>query len=685
MNPMKILIVTLSNLGDVVLTLPVFQSLIDAYPAARLDVIVGGSGRIVFEKDPRIRHVTVYDKKMSLLEKWRFLKRIRTERYDILLDLRRSAIGLLGGAKVRNSYFNFQNKKRHCVEKHLSALDGIVDAGARPVPAQPGWLNGRIQDGTGQVPFLPDGRFIVAAPGSKSDIKKWPAEKYAELLARLATEQDCSVVLVGDKHDVADAEKVKDHLSSFVGARRAVPLHDLTGRTDFHELVSIIQKASLVITNDSAPLHIADALKVPALAIFGPTDPRKYGPRRAGSAALSKRLFCQPCEKAQCRYGHECLKELEVPEVHAKALQVMEDTLRSANFKILIIRLDRVGDLVLSLPAIEALRRRFPQARISVMTRPYTKDLLEGHPLIDEVIPYDYQKRGRHAFGAGYFRLLREIVKHRFDAAVVLHPGIRSSLIPFLCAIPHRIGYRDVNSWLLTRTVKDERHAGQKHESRYAMDLVSVLGVDPGVPLSLPAIGVDPSARDRISELLQKHGGGPKEKIIALHPGASCPSKRWPKENFRSFAEKILKEFSFRVVLIGAKEEKPAASFIVKDLGSRVLNLAGQLSLKELAALLSRCEVLVSNDSGPVHVAAAVGTRVISLFGRNQAGLSAQRWKPLGPGHAVIQKDVGCVICLAHRCPIGFECLKAIHVEDVLAQFRKMVQKDKVEDVPLEV
>lgn len=684
MSPAKILIVTLSNLGDVILTLPVFQALIDAYPSAELDVIVGESGRMVFEKDPRVRHVTVYDKKMSLFEKWRFLKKVRAERYDILVDLRRSVIGLFGGAKVRNSYLRSQNKRRHRADKHLSALDGIVAAGTGSASARPGWLNGRIQDGPGQVPPLPDGRFIVAAPGSKSDVKKWPAEKYASLLRQLAEEKDCSIVLVGDKNDAADAEKVKRafDLSAKGNARS---LQDLTGKTDLHGLISIIQKASLVITNDSAPLHIADSLRIPTLAIFGPTDPKKYGPRRAGSAALSKRLFCQPCEKAQCRYGHECLKELEVPEVRAKAIQVMEDTLRSENFKILLIRLDRVGDLVLSLPAIEALRRRFPQARISVMTRSYTKDILEGDPLIDEVIPYDYEKHGRHSFGRGYFRLLRQVAKRRFDAAVVLHPGIRSSLIPFLCAIPHRIGYRDANSWFLTRTVKDERHAGQKHESRYAMDLASALGADPAAPLPLPSISVDPSARDKILELLERHGVGPKEAVIALHPGASCPSKRWPKENFRSFAQKILREFPFHVVLVGAKEEKPAASFIEKDLGPRVLNLAGQLSLKELAALLSRCEVLISNDSGPVHVAAAVGTRVISLFGRNQAGLSAQRWKPLGPGHAVIQKDVGCAVCLAHRCPIEFECLKAIHVEDVLAQFRKMVQKDKVEDVPLEV
>ena len=101
--------------------------------------------------------------------------------------------------------------------------------------------------------------------------------------------------------------------------------------------------------------------------------------------------------------------------------------------------------------------------------------------------------------------------------------------------------------------------------------------------------------------------------------------------------------------------------------------------MKELAECLKRCELLISNDSGPVHVAAAVGTRVISLFGRNQAGLSPRRWRPLGAGHTVIQKDVGCVVCLAHLCPIEFECLKAISADEVFAVARNMLSKSAVQ------
>ncbi len=646
---MKILVITLSNLGDVVLTLPVIQSLLKKYPEATLDVIVGASGKIIFENDPRLNRVTPYDKKMSWAKKINFLKKIRHERYDVLIDLRYSLLGILGGARRRNSYLLKLSRRGHRGLKHLASLRGIA-----PIDESESFLEGLQSQG---LPELPAGRFIAAAVGSKSDTKKWPAEKYASLLGRLAREKNYSIVLVGDTQDKKDAALVYDALKG-----RAL---NLTGCTDFSALAQTIRRASLVITNDSAPLHIADSLGVPVLAIFGPSDVEKYGPRHPGSVAVSKKLFCQPCERAQCRYKLECLRELEVPEVYAKAVRVLDGKARTPDLRILVIRLDRMGDLMLSLPAIDALRRRFPGASISVMTQYATRELFEGHPSIDEVIVYDYSKKGRQAFPIGYFRFIEEIMKRRFDAAVVLHPGIRSYLLPFLAAIPFRIGFQNRNAWLLTRALRDERHLGQKHESQYALDLVAGLT---GVHTPGPApsrLAVDPTAMIEV----------PQGRWMVLHPGASCPSKRWPVERFRALAQALLAEFpDHSIAVVGGQETRGESRLITASLGERALDLAGKLDLRQLAAFLSHCDVLISNDSGPVHIAAAVGTRVVSLFGRNQKGLSPQRWKPLGEGHIVIQKDVGCQVCLAHLCPIGFECLKAIEVEDVMKEVRRMIK-----------
>ncbi len=122
------------------------------------------------------------------------------------------------------------------------------------------------------------------------------------------------------------------------------------------------------------------------------------------------------------------------------------------------------------------------------------------------------------------------------------------------------------------------------------------------------------------------------------------------------------------------REEREYGNFLQKETGARSLNLTGILSLKELAAFLKNCAALVSNDSGPVHIAAAVGTPTLTIFGRNQAGLSARRWKALGEGHRVIQKDVGCVVCLAHECTIGFECLKAVEVDEVFENLKNLLK-----------
>ncbi len=650
----KILVITLSNLGDVVLTLPVFQSLSETFPDASLDVITSPGAAVVFQGHPRIGKITPYNKRIPWKEKAKLLSEIRAEKYDILIDLRKSLFGFFGGARIRNPYFSFIRRPKHRLLRHLEKINRICPGGIPEVSFLDGFeaadISKRLKAGG-------SGKIIVAAVGSKSDIKKWPAESYAKLLDRLISVNGCRVILVGDKNDTADAKKVKELMKNKV--------EDVSGATDFHELCAFIRSATLVITNDSAPLHIAQSLSVPTLAIFGPTDPKKYGPILSNSLAVRRTLFCAPCEEAQCRYHHECLTDLGVEEVYQKAVRLLEDRKSSESLRILILRLDRFGDVMLTLPAIAAIRKRFPEARISVMLRPYTRSLLEGHPLIDEVIVYEYQKKGRHTFPRGYARFVQEIIERRFDMAFVLHPSVRAHLLPFLAGIPYRIGFDSNLSFLLTKAVPDQRNQGLKHESEYTLDVIRAFGISENSG-ELPPFPVFPEQNEKSDALFRASGWRENESMIALHPGASCPSKRWPKERFAETAKKLKEGGSFKFVIVGGGEEKEAGDFLARELGSDALNMAGMLSLKETAALLKRCRLLISNDSGPVHLAAAVGTKTLTIFGRNQAGLSARRWKALGAGHATIQKNVGCVVCLAHRCTIDFECLKAVEVGEVV-------------------
>ena len=143
--------------------------------------------------------------------------------------------------------------------------------------------------------------------------------------------------------------------------------------------------------------------------------------------------------------------------------------------------------------------------------------------------------------------------------------------------------------------------------------------------------------------------------------------------------KKIAAAGAFRIAIVGGGDEKDLGEFLQDAIGLNAVSYCGKLNLKELAALLKKAELLISNDSGPVHIAAAVGTRTLTIFGRNRTGLSPERWKARGAGHAILHKEVGCVVCLAHRCTIDFECLKAVTVEEVFEKVKDMFMTHEIQ------
>ena len=218
--------------------------------------------------------------------------------------------------------------------------------------------------------------------------------------------------------------------------------------------------------------------------------------------------------------------------------------------------------------------------------------------------------------------------------------------------------------FLLTAQVKDTRPRGDKHEAEYCLDLVRHLGVD-ARDLTL-SISIKQTHEDWVQQFLNDSGVAASGQLIAVHPGASCISKRWPAKNFAALMNAVTEKYPFNIVLIGNSSNRFIADEIKQAVPRPVIDAVGKTSVGQLASLLKRCALLVSNDSGPVHVASAVGTPVISIFGRNQAGLSPARWRPLGKDAMVFHKEVGCGVCLAHNCAIGFLCLEKITPGEVM-------------------
>lgn len=659
---MKILLVSFSNIGDAVLSLPVLHSLASAYPDAAIDIVAGPRAQIVFEHESAAKRIRVYDKKRPWREKFSFFASIYRERYDLVVDLRRSVFGFLG--KRANSPFG-RPRSRHRRLAHLETLAelGVEAANEAGRMGIPGEAEGRIDDAL--CFFGPKrGPLVVIAPGARSHTKQWRPERFAGLAERLAELDSARVVWIGDESERELVEKIRASL--------AAPTLSLAGRTSWVQTLALLSRADLVVTNDSAPLHAADQLGRRVLAIFGPTDPLKYGPTHSG-AVLFRSKFCSPCEKAQCRFHLECLQEITLDEAYKKALMLLEDGDERASPRVLVVRLDRIGDLLLTLPVFGAVRSRFPAARITALVRPHGKTIAERSRDVDDSIVYDYSKGGRHASLKGFWRLIREVRRRRYDVAFVVHPTLRSHLVCFLAGIPVRIGYRTRGAFLLTQSVPDRRREGLQHESRNALDVLRLFGIE-GAPGG-GEFRVFPEDTRAVEALFKARGLDSASPYCVLHAGASSVSKRWPEEKFICLARLLLRELKTPIVLVGDERHAELNRRIAASVGDGSVDFTGETPLAVLAALLKRGTLFVSNDSGPVHLAAAVGAPVISIFGRKEPGLGPRRWKPLGERSVFIQKDPGCVVCLADDCPIEFECLKMLSPEEVLAMSLRLLHR----------
>ncbi len=337
--------------------------------------------------------------------------------------------------------------------------------------------------------------------------------------------------------------------------------------------------------------------------------------------------------------------------------------------RILITRTDRMGDVVLSTPAIQALREAYPRAYIAMMVSPYTREIVEGNPCLDEIIILD--KKKEHKSIGGIVKLAVSLKRKKFDAAFILHPETRANLIVFLAGIPRRIGYDRKSGFLLTDRFLHHKHRGQKHEIEYTLDLLRYMGIDHAKPRLHVPVRIE--SEQWAEQFLQEQDIGPRDAILAVHPSSSCISRKWPLERFAEAADRLSKKYAMKVMVIAAASDTAAADELVKMMRCKAVNAAGRTTISQMASLLKRAALFISNDSGPVHVAAAVGTPVISLFGRNQRGISPRRWRPVGEKSMFLHKNIGCAQCLAHNCVKGFACLKAISVDEVVQAAEKIL------------
>ncbi len=661
----KILFITLSNIGDCILTLPVLDSLRENLPQAKITVLAGPRPKEIFQGNPHINRLIIYNKHSGLKEKIKLFNTLKEERFDMVADLRNSFLGAFLPAQKKTSPFLVIPKDiKHMKDRHLYRISNlkfqipnkIQKASLYIKPEDEEYVKNILRENniTGQD------KIIVISAGARSHIKRWAQDKFVELIPSLIKEFGVKVVLVGDKDDAP--------VNKYIVQHSRYPIVDLSAKTNIAQLASLLKKSKLVISNDSATLHLASYLNIPIVAIFGPTNEIKYGPWSGIYSIVKKDIFCRPCEKAQCRFGTlKCMQLIKTDDVLRQVRRILipntEHRTPNTEYKrILIVRIDRIGDVLLSTPVIKALRDNYPHAYIAMMVSPYGKNIIDDNPYLDEVIIYD--KDGKHKSWQRSLKFARNLKKERFDLALVLHPTNRVHLVTFFAGIRRRIGYDRKLGFLLTDRIKHTKQLGQKHELEYALDLVRYLGIEPkDKTLFMP---IKPESERWAEELFKQEGIKKTDRLLAIHPAASCPSKIWPNERFADVAVRLIERYGFKVLVIAGPKDLALAESVIKHMHKPAINLAGKTSVSQLASVLKRCNLFISNDSGPVHIAAALGTPVISIFGRNQKGLSPTRWGPTGKKDRVLHKEVGCIECLAHNCTKEFTCLKAITVDDVV-------------------
>jgi heptosyltransferase-2 len=340
--------------------------------------------------------------------------------------------------------------------------------------------------------------------------------------------------------------------------------------------------------------------------------------------------------------------------------------------KILVRAPNWVGDAVMAIPAIEALRRAYLGAKISILARPAVAELLSGQSFADRVIEYDY--RGTNRGWLGRERLIRALRDERFDLAVLLQNAFDAAWLAWRSGIPERVGYaRDGRGFLLTSAIPVPKDGEiPKHESNYYLELMRRAGwVESVGEIGPLRLHIADSSRRKAESALLRAGARSDAWRCAIAPGAAYgAAKCWLPDRFASLADRLISECDADVIFFGTAAEKEIVARICSAMKSRAISLAGETSMADLAAFFSICSVFVGNDSGAMHVAAAAGLPVIGIFGSTDP----EGTSPVTQRFTLIRETVSCSPCFLRRCPVDHRCMTRIPPDLVFAaaqQFRR--------------
>lgn len=333
--------------------------------------------------------------------------------------------------------------------------------------------------------------------------------------------------------------------------------------------------------------------------------------------------------------------------------------------KILVRGPNWLGDAVMCEPALRGLRRLFPDAQIALLVKPAVADLFTGHPALTRVLTYD--SKGRHAGLFGKWALAEQLRRQSFDLAVLFQNAFEAAFLTFLAGVPRRYGYAtDGRSLLLSNPVAVPDRSALTHQVRYYWDLLKPLGLTGDPPA--PELVVSPEEEQAMAGRLAQGGLTANDVVIGINPGSTYGgAKRWLPERYAEATERLCRTLretrnqQVGVVIFGAKGEERLGREIAARLSSPSLVLSGATTIRELMAALKRCAMLLTNDTGPMHIASAFQVPLVAIFGPTDWRTTS----PFGSAHAIVRQPVDCAPCLLRECPIDHRCMTRVTVDQV--------------------
>jgi predicted lipopolysaccharide heptosyltransferase III len=355
----------------------------------------------------------------------------------------------------------------------------------------------------------------------------------------------------------------------------------------------------------------------------------------------------------------------------------LDYTMKQTYKNILLIQLGDIGDVVLSIPAFRAVHENFPHAKIVVAVREKAQELIQHLPGVHGVISINQDTRSllrEITYQWTFFSLVR---RYRFDLVMDFRTGTRGAILAFLSGAQERVGFFDHESlWrnrLFTKFYRLDYKLPQ-HVADYYSSLPLAYGLN--VNDEIPVIHVTPAMEQQAARILEREMIPAELPIIAIQPFSLWQYKEWSVNKYIQLIQRILSEYKVTIVITGSGDEYERARNIVdhcKDYDGHVFNMAGKTSLGELAAILKACQLFIGSDSAGMHIAAAVGTPTVIIFGPS----APVSWAPKGNNHAIVQRHLSCVPCRQKGCEDSevSRCLEELDVNDVFAVVRSHYEK----------